>query len=557
MPDQIVAGREIEEDLTGGKRLRPDFCIIGSGAGGGVCALILAQAGFDVLVLEEGPNIPRGRGGGGECHVRPALVERESVMYRRLYQEGAGRLTKDGGILVLQGRCLGGGTAVNWSACLPPPERTLEVWESDYKLDDLTWENLQPLLLEVAGYLNVHSDTRYNSSARVLMDGCQGADCSYQNLPNNTSCCRECGSCGTGCPYDRKLSGFVKWLHDAANVSGTPARIYTDAKVDDLLHRDNKVTLVRGRFLDGSQKRTGFDFQVEPTLGVILAAGAIGSPSILWASGIEGYNSMVGKRTHIHPITMCFGRYDAPTHPAYGVPDNMMTGDFADGETGYLIETGSFFPVMTSAASLEFGADLRRSMREFYPRGAILYAHHNSGFDQKFDYGKVRLDRHWQPVFEYELHPRNKLGMIESLKKMSQIHFAAGAREVYHVTNPVLKLRSPDEIGNLDGIEFGVGKTTTMTVHVMGGCAMGGDPKRSVVDPNFKLRGFSNAWVADGSLFPTGLGANPQMTIYSLALMAARKIAQAQGGGLSFRLPVHQQHQEYKWPWPRANGGAG
>ena len=58
MPDQIVAGREIEEDLTGGKRLRPDFCIIGSGAGGGVCALILAQAGFDVLVLEEGPNIP-------------------------------------------------------------------------------------------------------------------------------------------------------------------------------------------------------------------------------------------------------------------------------------------------------------------------------------------------------------------------------------------------------------------------------------------------------------------------------------------------------------------
>ena len=555
MPNQIVAGCEVEEDLTSGKRLKPDFCIIGSGAGGGVCALILARAGFDVLVLEEGPNIPRGRGKGGECHVRPTLVERESVMYRRLYQEGAGRLTKDGGILVLQGRCLGGGTAVNWSACLPPPERTLSTWQTDYKLDELTWQNFEPLILEVAGYLNIHSDTRYNSSARVLIDGCQGVGCTYRNLPNNTACCRECGSCGTGCPYDRKLSGFVKWLNDAVNVPHTPARIYTDAKVKDLLHRDNKITLVRGRFLDGSQKPTGFDFHVEPKRGVVLAAGAIGSPSILLASGIEGHSSMVGKRTHIHPITMCFGRYDKPTYPAYGVPDNMMTDDFADGPTGYLIETGSFFPVMTSVASLEFGGALRRSMREFYPCGAILYAHHNSGFDRRCDYGKVRLDRHWQPVFDYELHKNNKRGMIDSLKKMSEIHFAAGARGVYHVTNPVLKLRSPDDIPKLDCIEFGVGKTTTMTVHVMGGCAMGGDPKRSVVDENFQLRGFSNAWVADGSLFPTGLGANPQVTIYSLALMAARKIVRAHDGDASYQLPSHPDIP-CEWPWPRTNGGA-
>ena len=55
MAGTIVEGRQVAENRT----LTPDFCIIGSGAGGGVCALKLAEAGFDVLVLEEGPNIPK------------------------------------------------------------------------------------------------------------------------------------------------------------------------------------------------------------------------------------------------------------------------------------------------------------------------------------------------------------------------------------------------------------------------------------------------------------------------------------------------------------------
>ena len=115
MAGTIVEGRNVTNDRT----LTPDFCIIGSGAGGGVCALKLAEAGFNVLVLEEGPNIPE-VAGPAPGQKRKMLNEREVDMYKLLYQEGATRLTKNGGVKVLQGRCLGGGTAVNWSACLPP-----------------------------------------------------------------------------------------------------------------------------------------------------------------------------------------------------------------------------------------------------------------------------------------------------------------------------------------------------------------------------------------------------------------------------------------------------
>lgn len=124
---------------------------------------------------------------------------------------------------------------------------------------------------------------------------------------------------------------------------------------------------------------------------------------------------MVGKLTHVHPITMCFGRYQNPTHPAYGVPDNMMSVEFAEGETGYLIETGSFFPVVTSIMSLDFGEKLRRFMREYVPFGAILYAQYTSGFDPDQSYGTVKLDRYHDPVLDYRLDPENIISMRKSL----------------------------------------------------------------------------------------------------------------------------------------------
>lgn len=552
----IIAGRDVAKDLTGSRTLRPDFCIIGSGAGGGACALKLAEAGFDTVVLEEGPDIPFKQGHGGPCHTRETLKERESLMYRLLYQEGAGRLTSDSSTLILQGRCLGGGTAVNWSACLPPPDWTLDRWRNDYGLP-FTPGNLRPFIQEVASYLHIHSNTRYNTSACRMIQGCKQLGYPYKNLPNNTKDCRECGSCGTGCPYDRKQSGFVKWIPDAAGLTATPtqpATVYTDTQVWDLIVQNRKVRRVVGRFLDGTTKKTGKKVHVEPKLGVIFAAGAVGTPAILLRAQSFAetrpeplqLSPHLGKRTHIHPVTICFGRYGDATHSAYGVPDNMMTDKFAAGRTGYLIETGSSFPVMTAILSLDFGPHLIDFMKQYYPRQTVLYAHHTSGFDRNQPYGQVRVTgTDFRPEFEYKLDPANEPSMRESLKEMTRIHLAAGAEEVYHVTNPAIRIRSEAELGKLDSVEFKTGKTSMLTVHVMGGCAMGDDPNESVVDTNFRLRGLDNAWVVDGSLFPTGLGANPQVTIYSMALWGAKKICEQNGRGDRFQL--HQQTSN--WPW--------
>jgi choline dehydrogenase-like flavoprotein len=531
----IVEGRGVQENRT----LAPDFCIIGSGAAGGVCALKLAEAGFEVVVLEEGPNIPRQPGHGGAAHVRATLNEREADMYKRLYQEGGTRLTTNGGIKVMQGRCIGGGTAVNWSACLPPRLETLDEWQK--RGLPFTRQNLDPYLREVAGYLNIHENTKYNTSARVFMKGCDRLGIKHENLPNNTKECRECGSCGVGCPYDRKMSGFVKWLPDAV-ASG--ATVYTDTKVNRLEWSGDRVREVRATFLDEKTRPRQFTLTVRPTRGVLLAAGAVGTPGVLLRSKLD-VGGRVGKFTHLHPVTITIGKYPEKTFPAYGVPDNMWTGKFGSGPTGYLIETGSFFPVLSASGTLQHGDELHRIMRDYYPNGAISYAHHTTGFEDGQPYGTVELDKHGEPELEYKLSPKNVRAMQESVEWMAKIHFAAGATSVYHMRNPPLELKPGsafDEVRKIDYSESQ--RASVFTVHVMGGCQMNKDERRAVVNTDFTVKGMKNLWVVDASVFPTGLGANPQVTIYALALWASREICARAGK------PFELKHQQGGWPWP-------
>jgi choline dehydrogenase-like flavoprotein len=535
----IVEGRNV----TGAVTLMPDFCVIGSGAAGGVCALKLSEAGFDVLVLEEGPNIPKEQGHGGPAHVRKMLNEREGDMYRTLYQEGGSRLTKDGGIKVMQGRCLGGGTAVNWSACLPPRIETLEHWQKNFGLP-FTRENLRPYLKEVANYLPVVRNDKYNTSARKFLDGCGKLGIETDNLPNNTHDCRECGSCGVGCPYDRKMSGFVKWLPDAIAKGAT---VYTDTKVNKLVASDGgRVKEVEAVFLDKKTRPTKNTLTVRPKLGVLLAAGAIGSPAVLLRSGIT-LDKRVGKFTHVHPVTICIGRYKDRTFPAYGVPDNMWSPRFGTGPTGYLMETGSYFPVLSASGTLAHGEALHQTMRDYYPQGAIMYAHHTTGFDPNQPYGTTALDRYGDPELDYKLAPDNVKAMRESLRVMSEIHLEAGAESVFHLRNPPLFVRSKADFAEIDRIKFDEPQRAAIfTVHVMGGLQMGNDKARSCVNTDFRVKGMENLWVVDASIFPTGLGANPQVTIYSLALWASREICEKHGKPFALH---HQGGGD--WPWPK------
>ncbi len=185
-------------------------------------------------------------------------------------------------------------------------------------------------------------------------------------------------------------------------------------------------------------------------------------------------------------------------------------------------------------------------MRDYYPTGAISYAHHTTGFDEDEKYGTVELDDNRDPQLDYKIPKANVNPMRESLVMMARIHLAAGASSVYVMRNPPLEVKSDVMFDEIRQIDFTKAQSSTIfTVHVMGGCQMNKNDKRRCVDPDFRFRGKKNLWVTDASMFPTALGANPQVTIYSLALWASREICEHHQRPFKFN---HQQGGDLPWP---------
>ena len=109
-----------------------EICIIGSGSGGATAARLLAEAGREVVVLEEGRDL-----------VGPERTQRDPGMYDQLYMDRGGRATHDLSISVLQGRDLGGGGVVNTCDVVPIPEGVLQHWSSKYGLEDFAPEQFK------------------------------------------------------------------------------------------------------------------------------------------------------------------------------------------------------------------------------------------------------------------------------------------------------------------------------------------------------------------------------------------------------------------------------
>ncbi|MBS0436720.1 MAG: GMC family oxidoreductase, partial [Proteobacteria bacterium] len=137
LPDPVREGLSRGWHVLGGphgplpERIECDVAIVGSGAGAGISAELLAQAGLRVLIVEEGP-----------LRSSTDFHQRESEAYPTLYQESAARKTADKAINILQGRCVGGSTTVNWTSSFRTPVPTLTHWQSQFGLADYGYEAL-------------------------------------------------------------------------------------------------------------------------------------------------------------------------------------------------------------------------------------------------------------------------------------------------------------------------------------------------------------------------------------------------------------------------------
>ncbi|MDP6934073.1 MAG: GMC family oxidoreductase, partial [Myxococcota bacterium] len=128
----------------------------------------------------------------------------------------------------------------------------------------------------------------------------------------------------------------------------------------------------------------------------------------------------------------------------------------------------------------------------------------------------------------YFLGDGDRRKLLAGMRETAEVFFAAGARQVY---TGIAGTRPIERVGDIPGVlsdDIPARRIYPYASHPMGTCRMGVDPERSVVNPDGRVWGWRNLYVADASLFPTSLGVNPQVTTMALGLTIGDAVADGQ-----------------------------
>jgi choline dehydrogenase-like flavoprotein len=504
-----------------------DFVVVGSGPGGSVAAAVLAESGARVAIVEEGSHF-----------TRRDFNMQEAWAYPNLYQEHGNRATDDLSIIILQGRSVGGGSTVNWTSSFRTPPATLARWTDHHGVTGLDTATLDPHFAAVEQRLSIGPGVEddVNRNNRKLWDGAQKLGFHPELIRRNVKGCARLGYCGMGCPLDAKQSALITYVPDALAAG---ADLYTDCRVKLLQTDRRRARSVVAEPLDRTRDRpTGRRVVLHARRGVILAAGAINTPALLLRSKVGNGNGQVGRRTFLHPTVPLIAFYPEPIEAFYGPPQSVACHHFADrGERmGYFFETAPIHPMLGALAFPGFGGVHRHAMERLaYAQATIallIDGHHGDGrdVDKGSDVGgRISVTSDGRTKISYPIGAAHREAAIDALGNMARVQLAAGANEVVTLHDQPLSIRNEADIAQIARAPFGPNQHALFSAHQMGGCAMGGDARTSVVNGRGRHHEFDNLWITDGSIFPTSLGVNPQLSIYAHARLFATEIAQLKG----------------------------
>jgi len=509
---RVTDGRRLDTPL----HLDADVAIVGTGAGGAMAAEVLSRAGLHVVMVEEGP-----------LRSSRDFRMREAEAYPDLYQESAARKTADKAINILQGRAVGGSTTVNWTSSFRTPTATLAHWASHHGLSDYTPKDLQPWFERVEQALGISPwAVPPNENNEALRRGGQRLGIPVEVISRNVRDCWNLGYCGMGCPTNAKQSMLVTAIPAALDHG---AQLLHGVRAQRLLRSGDRITALEAWAMDP----TGLHPRELPvTLRAkhfIVSGGAINTPALLLRSDLPDESGLLGRRTFLHPTVIGAALMREPVGGHAGAPQSLYSDHFLhtspiDGPIGYKLESAPLHPVLFASTLHGYGSTHQALMQRFN-HSQVLLALLRDGFHPESAGGRVRLRSDTTPELDYPLNAFIWDGVRRALRTMAQIQFEAGAQQVTAVHEQAGMWSSWAQadraIGELDLRPL---LTRVVSAHVMGGCAMGADPRRSVTDPRGRVHALRNLQVADGSLFPTSIGANPQLSIYATVLRAATEL---------------------------------
>jgi choline dehydrogenase-like flavoprotein len=460
--------------------VRAEIVVVGSGPGGAVTACALAEAGRDVLLVEEGPYLAP-----DAC--APFSLAEMTQKYRN------GGLTAALGrakVAYVEGRCVGGGSEVNSGIYHRIPAEVLEDWRSDFQVDGLSEDDLRPHYQACEEDLSVGlvPGGRVSGASTKLAAGARRLGWHAIEAPR---CCRYDDDDENAVPRGVKQAMTRTYIPRALRAG---CRLLADTRVRSFRSERHRWLL--------SANHRGTPIEIEAGT-LFIAAGAIQTPALLRRSGIT---RNIGNNLQLHPSVKVVARFpEDVTDDAMAVPVHQVK---------------EFAPELTFGCSLSSKPYLALAMNEHperageieaEPRRAAVYYVMVSGVGR----GRVRpLPFFHDPLVSYRIDPRDLHDLDRGLRSLCRLLLSAGATQIYPALPGFPRIATDAEVDRLPPIS---GRAGLMTIHLFSTCPMGENRALCATDSFGRVHGFDNLYIADASLLCTSPSVNPQGGIMALA----------------------------------------
>lgn len=473
--------------------LRTQAVVIGSGAGGATTALMLAEAGIDVLILEEGEHFEKADFSASV----PSLIE-------KLYRDSA--LTPILGrpnIAFGEGRCLGGSTVINGALFRRPPAELLDDWSKKYGISDVNGPRMNARFERLEKDLNASTQPQksVNIGTWRIVEAAEKLKWQTELLPRAQNACQNSNRCPTGCPNDAKQSMLVSYLPRASNLG---ARIVCNSTAKKLLRSGNRITGVEAIYQD---QNITHKMTIKAD-AVFLCCGPTQTPAFLLNNGLRG---RVGKTLQLHFNLRAVAIFNQGFNPKNGTIMSAAVTEFSD--RGVHIGTSNFDLPYLAASLTPQRVSVAENVLNNWANAAMYVAQIKAQ-----GRGEIRNSMLLgKAAAHYSISTADMEVIRFSILQMSKLLFNSGARELYFPITHSGPIRSEQE-----AIEFVTSLSNPKTlhlvsVHAMSSCAMGIEPD-SVANQFGQVRNFENLYINDASMLPEATSVNPQMSIMAMAM---------------------------------------
>jgi choline dehydrogenase-like flavoprotein len=484
-----------------------EVIVVGSGAGGGVIAGELAEAGVSVLLLESGPHRT------AADFTRWEARANHELWWPPAFAEPPG--PGEPPLIMFRGHCVGGTTTINTKVALRPTSQDYEKW---HRAGGLLGDDGEPFssadllghVERVESRLGVRERSDWQQCVRTVLPGFAALDAGLEPVMSYTDAnCMRCGSCLQGCPTNAGKSTLNTYVHPPWATGRLELRAGCHVQRVMIEERGEglEATGVEYVTADGTPHTVGAEI-------VVVAAGALATPQLMIRSGVREAASgsasaaLIGRHIGFHPAQLVEGLFDEvqDAHMVYPISSHCMKFQ-RDEDGGFVVEAATIQDPIGFATALcdESGVPLwGTALSEALTRYRYFTGLLTMVSDE--NHGQAWVDDDGRDRYAYAWSQTEQERIARALAFAREVLLESGAKRVF--------------------------QTGVLSTHVQGGCRMGSDPERSVVDAHGESHDVRRLFVGDGSVIPRTLSVNPSLTIMALASRLASHLTEGEHGYL-------------------------